>query len=199
MGHNSAVLNNPTMGNTTYHNSAVQSNPTMGNTTYQTSAVQNQTNKENLPQSSVTTNNPNQGQQFHHTRNNQETSHIQAHMSQQHNTHPYFMPMTSAGHMAHSYPNASTSMYPMGMNPMMTPMVCQPNPYQYQTPWMSNTIQGIPSSAGPTPIQYTYPPHQMSMPAGHVPSSTVSFNMRPYEIANVLQPCLLYTSPSPRD
>ena len=169
MGHNSEVQNNPTWDHRENYNSAVQNDPTTGNTTYQTSAVQNRPSKEKPPQSNVITNNPHQGQQFHHTRNNQDASNIQAQMSQQHNTHPYFMPMTSVGHMAHSYPNASTSMYPMGMNPTMTPMACQPNPYQYQTPWMSNTIQGIPSLAGPTPIQYSYPPHQMSMPAGHVP------------------------------
>ena len=78
----------------------------------------------------------------------------------------------------------------MGMNPTMTPMIGQPNQYQNQAPWMSNTIQGIPSSAGPTPINYSYPPHQMNMPGGHVPYSTVSFNIRPYEIANVLQPMM---------
>ena len=66
----------------------------------------------------------------------------------------------------------------------------QHNPHSHQAPWMSNTIQGIQSSAGPTPINYSYPPHQMNMPGGHVPYSTVSFNIRPHELANVLQPMM---------
>ena len=117
-------------------------------------------------------NNPMKPSEQSATRNN---------MSQgQQTNHPYFMSGTQPMPSHQYHP---TSMFSMSQGQMMY------NPHQHPSPWMSNTLQGISGPGGHTTLPYTFNPHPQ-LPAGIPPYSTVGIPMRPYELANVIQPQL---------
>ena len=61
---------------------------------------------------------------------------------------------------------------------------------QFSAPLMSNTIHGTPLPPGPTPVRYAHSDSLVLPPTAPVAYSTVSFPLRPYKIANVIQPQL---------
>ena len=76
-----------------------------------------------------------------------------------------------------------SSMFSMSQGQMMY------NPHQHPSPWMSNTLHGISGPGGPTTLPYSFNPLPQ-LPPGIPPYSTVGIPMRPYELANVIQPQL---------